>query len=299
MTKLTKAVVATILFGAQALAQEANGKCYAIAFSSGQESSAFQAGALKGLLSKLPADQLAYDAVSGNTGGAYNAVILSSYAKGQESAAADRMAQFWIDAGNSKLYQNWWGGVIDGLFTKGGIYDSKPMKDFIVKEFPNTQLKRSTNVGIVDVLSGQYLPFTEGNLTTSTNLVNALYASFALPGFFPPVEAFGSKWFDGSAVYDLDIFSAVNNCFAKGFKQADIVIDVLLTSAAGLKQVDAHDYKSINMLFRYLEISSYYSSMDGLLRAKFAYPQANFRFAIAPSKALPTSWYPLVILSSC
>jgi predicted acylesterase/phospholipase RssA len=182
------------------------------------------------------------------------------------------MQQFWIDAGNSKLYQNWWGGVIDGLFTKGGIYDSKPMKDFIQKEFVNTQVKRATDIGIVDVLSGQYLPFTEKNLTTGDNLINSLYASFALPGFFPPVEAFGSKWFDGSAVYDLDIFSAVNRCTEKGFKQADIVIDVLLTSSAGLKTVDAHDYKSISMLFRFLEINSYYSSMDGLLRAKFAYP---------------------------
>jgi predicted patatin/cPLA2 family phospholipase len=171
------------------------------------------------------------------------------------------------------------------------------MKDFISKEFSNVQIKRPLNIGIVDVLSGQYLPFNEKNLTSNDNLINALYASFALPGFFPPVEAFGSKWFDGSAVYDLDIFSAVTNCIQKGFKQSDVVIDVLLTSSAGLKQVDAHDYKSINMLFRYLEINSYYSSMDGLLRAKFAYPQATFRYAIAPSKSLPTSWYPLVSLS--
>ena len=139
MTKLTKAIVASILFGASVLAQQDNaGKCYVLALSSGQESSAFQAGALQGLLSKLPAAQVAYDAVSGNTGGAYNAVILASYAKGDEASAATRMAQFWIDAGNSKLYQNWWGGVIDGLFTKGGIYDSAPMKDFIKKEFPPT-----------------------------------------------------------------------------------------------------------------------------------------------------------------
>ncbi len=73
-------------------------------------------------------------------------------------------------------------------------------------------------------------------------------------------------------------------------------MDVILTSSANLTQVDATDYKSIGMLFRYLEISSYYSSMDGLLRAKFAYPKANFRYIVAPSKTLPTSKYPLVSL---
>ena len=42
MTKLTKALLATILFGAKVLTQEINaGKCYVLAMSSGQESSAF------------------------------------------------------------------------------------------------------------------------------------------------------------------------------------------------------------------------------------------------------------------
>jgi hypothetical protein len=50
------------------------------------------------------------------------------------------MQQFWTDAGSNKLYQNWWGGVIDGLFTKGGIYDSAPMKTFLQKEFPSASI---------------------------------------------------------------------------------------------------------------------------------------------------------------
>jgi hypothetical protein len=72
------------------------------------------------------------------------------------------------------------------------------------------------------------------------------------------------------------------------------VVDVLMTSSANLKSVDAKDYRSVGMLFRFLEISSFYHSMDGLMRAKFAYPNVNFRYAISPTKSLPTSWYPLV-----
>jgi len=155
-------------------------------------------------------------------------------------------------------------------------------------------MERMLNVGIVDVLDGHYVDFTEKNITDDNNLINAMYASFAFPGFFPPVDAFGSSWFDGAAVYDIDIFSAINNCL-RTTPESDIVVDVLLTSSANLTQVDAKDYTSIGMLFRYLEIASYYSSMDGLLRAKFAYPNVTFRHVISPTTSLPTASTPMAL----
>jgi hypothetical protein len=48
------------------------------------------------------------------------------------------------------------------------------------------------------------------------------------------------------------------------------------------------------MLFRYLEISSFYNAMDGLLRAKFAYNGVNFRYIISPSGSIPASINPMV-----
>lgn len=156
-------------------------------------------------------------------------------------------------------------------------------------------MEREVDLGIVDVLDGLYKDFSRTNLTTDGNLVDALYASLSVAGFFPPVQAFDSEWFDGSAVWDIDIFSAVNRCRDKGFTEADIVIDVILTSAANLAEVDAENYKSINMLFRYLEISNYYNAMDGLLRAQFAYQKATFRHIIMPTESFPTSREPFNI----
>ena len=103
----------------------------------------------------------------------------------------------------------------------------------------------------------------------------------------------GSAWFDGSVIWDLDIFSAVNECL-KTHGQEDIVVDVLLTSEKSLKKVDASEYNSIHMLWRYLKVARYYSNMDGLLRAQFAYPNVNFRHIISPSGDLPNALYPLV-----
>jgi len=47
------------------------------------------------------------------------------------------------------------------------------------------------------------------------------------------------------------------------------------------------------MLFRYLEINSFYSAMDGLLRAKFAYKGVDFRYVIMPTGSIPSSHFPL------
>jgi predicted acylesterase/phospholipase RssA len=203
------------------------------------------------------------------------------------------METFWRDGANASLYKNWFGGIARGLFFEGGLYNSAPLEDFLKKEFKDVSMKRKVDIGIVDVLDGSYKDFSQSNITAGENLVDALYASMSFAGFFPPADVLGSSFFDGSAVWDIDIFSAVNQCKELGFAEADIDVDVIMTSAANLKEVQAEDYKSIGMLFRYLEISSFYNSMDGLLRAKFAYEGVDFRYVITPSASIPSSLYPL------
>ena len=92
----------------------------------------------------------------------------------------------------------------------------------------------------------------------------------------------GSAYIDGSSVYDLDIYAAVNKCLDNGYKQEEIVVDALLTSGATLNKEDDRDLKSIGMLMRYLSIKSFYDSMDGVVRAMFAYKGVHFRYAVAP-----------------
>jgi len=68
--------------------------CRAIVFSSGDQTAAYQAGVLKSLAAS-GADRVNYSAITGVSGGAVSAGILSSYATGQESEGADRIVQFW------------------------------------------------------------------------------------------------------------------------------------------------------------------------------------------------------------
>ena len=120
-----------------------------------------------------------------------------------------------------------------------------------------------------------------------------MFASFSLAGFFPPAESMETSWFSGSTVWNLDIFSVVNKCL-ETVASKDIVLDVILTSEKTLKQIDASNFNTIQVLLRYLEVSRYYSNMNGLLKAKFAYPGVNFRYVISPSRSLPSNTTPLV-----
>lgn len=104
-------------------------------------------------------------------------------------------------------------------------------------------MKRFVNIGLTDVLSGAFVDNTSGG-TLDTNLDDVLYASFSYAGFFPPAESMGHTWFDGSVIWDLDVFSAVNKCL-ETHAQEDVVVDILLTSAKTLKQVDASNYNSL------------------------------------------------------
>ena len=96
--------------------------------------------------------------------------------------------------------------------------------------------------------------FDENTESLNTNLVDVIFASFSYPGFFPPAESMGSSYFDGSVIWNLDIFSAVNKCL-ETHADTDVVLDVVLTSRRNLKTVDASNYNALQMLFRYLEVA--------------------------------------------
>ena len=203
------------------------------------------------------------------------------------------MKTFWDNSSNADLYKDWLGGLAEGLLIKGGLWNDKGVLTFLKSEMADiSPTNRWIDVGLTDVLKGTYVDFMEDGLT-GDDLYNVMYAQFAQAGVFPPTEFNDTDYFDGSTIWDLDIFSVVNQCQSLGYADSDIVVDTILTSAKSLKVVDASDYHSIQMLWRYLEVSRYYSNMDGLLRAQFAYPAITFRHTVAPSADMPSSFYPL------
>ena len=181
---------------------------------------------------------------------------------------------------------------------KGGLWNDSPTLDWLKDQMSDiTPNQRWVDIGLTDVLAGTYVDYLESDLEGTDSLENVLYANFAQAGIFPPVAYNNTEYLQGSTIWDLDIFSVVNECVAQGYSFENIVVDVLLTSDRSLKKVDASDYNSLQMLMRYLVIERYYGNMDGLLRAQFAYPDVTFRHVIAPSTALADSFEPLSLTS--
>jgi len=146
---------------------------------------------------------------------------------------------------DQELYKDWLGGVTRGLFFEGGVYNNAPMEKFLNKEFGDVSLKRMIDFGITNVVDASFRDFSDKNITAGADLVDALFASLSVAGFFPPADVLNGHFFDGSAVWDIDIYSAINRCKDEGFAESDIVVDIIMNSAANLKDVSAEDYKSL------------------------------------------------------
>jgi len=82
--------------------------------------------------------------------------------------------------------------------------------------------------------------------------VNVLYASLSTVGWYAPVEAFGSSFVDGAAVWDIDIPAAINTCSSLGYADENIYVDVLMTTNKAIAFEDTSEFNSLHMLYRYL-----------------------------------------------
>jgi len=159
-------------------------------------------------------------------------------------------------------------------------------------------MNRKTNVGIIDMLSGKFVDFDETKFSNHDDLTKVMYASLSSVGFYPPVEAFGSSWIDGAAVWDIDIPAAINICESLGYAESDIVVDVIMTTHKSVEFEDTSAFNSLQMLNRFLHIARYYGAMDGITRASFAYPEVDFRYVVSPSVKLEKAWVPLSMNST-
>ena len=170
MKQIISAAVLLLLGSANAEAQ----KCRVLALSGGGQSAVFQAGALQGLLESAKNGELEYDFITGVSGGAINGAILSDYAKGDEAKSIDRMKEFWLGTANEAMYEDWLGGLLEGLLVEGGLYNDAKLRDYIKKEFKDISVKREFDLGLTNLLSGRYDSYTNKDLSSEVPLDEAL-----------------------------------------------------------------------------------------------------------------------------
>lgn len=128
--------------------------------------------------------------------------------------------------------------------------------------------------------NGTFVSFNDNFKTR--DLVDAIKASVSYPGIFKPHEAWDSQWFSGSAIWNIDVSAPILRCKALGYKEEDIVMDVILDNALEIDEVDVSSYNSIQVAWRTHEIMKYYGSREGIIHAQRAYPGVTFRHIVGP-----------------
>jgi hypothetical protein len=98
----------------------------------------------------------------------------------------------------------------------------------------------------------------------------------------------------GSAIYENDVTSPIIHCEKLGYKEDNIIIDVVLSGNPHLLHIQADKINALSMMSRTLEVMNYYNTMLGLLRAKSGHPGVKFRYAIGPSVSIASKIIPVV-----
>jgi hypothetical protein len=106
--------------------------------------------------------------------------------------------------------------MIYGFFYENSIWDASKLYKLIEDYFKDADLKRHINIGLANVLTGQYKSFKEHH--SKDDMVKILQGSVSFPGVFKTVEAFDSVWFTGSAIYETDVISPINHCRYLGYE---------------------------------------------------------------------------------
>jgi len=267
-------------------------KCYVLALEGGGDKGAYQSGALKGLVDSVPNKEVEWDVVTGVSVGALDAIAISVFDKGKESEAVEFLVQQWKDIkGKGDIYQSWWGGYIEGIFFKSGLYDTSPVKNKVSEIIKDKSIKRKFVCGATNFYTGVFETFDDKKLKKD-EYVQAVTASGAYPVVFPVVDFRGSTYIDGGVKINLDIASGINKCLDMGYDDEKIVVDVVMMNSSILPEISSPIHP-IGVLIRYNQISAYDNSMKDLEFTVMSFPSVNFRYLVAPTKKLPSGSIPL------
>ena len=266
------------------------GNCRVLALAGGTDRGAYEAGAIIGLINNLPAGGAQYNVITGIGVGAVNGLILTNYAIGQEAAAASKLASFWTSFTYETFYTDWIGGIIVGLLKESGLYDTSPLKKTITGLTPK-KFERWLGVGATDLISGNYVFFNSSSLATP-NFEIGVRASATEPGFFNVIPYNTLQLVSGHIKFSVDLLSAVNQCYNLGYAQNQIIAHVILGGGLKINQVDAINYKTLQVTKRYFEIAAYDSFLQVVKDAQHDFPEINIQYTIYPSAALNHTLYP-------
>jgi len=248
---------------------------------------AYQASVFLGLVNLLPDEDMSYDVITGVSAGSLNALGLSGFSSDQLSEAANFIYALWNSADRETSLKTWPGGFLAGLFQKG-LFNNDHSKAWLAGELGDRGVKKKVTFSSINANTGQYvnLDFNESE-TRPDFLIEAAFASSAIPGLYPHIHHEDMELVDGGTVWNLDLDSPIRRCKEIVDKDEDIIVDFIIVSAATIEDItNFNDFSPQDHFLRGQQISSFYNVMNDYNSSIFNYPNIDFRYTIFPSEKL-------------
>ena len=146
---------------------------------------------------------------------------------------------------------NRWSLLLNGI-RQTSVFQSEPLHDYIASLLPVQrfdELSMPLQVNAVDLENGDIHWFGAGG-NMEISLVDAIYASCALPLFYPPAEIDGRYYVDGGVVDSLPVLRAAD-------RGADLIIAVDAGAGKARDALDTVNKGMIAIHHRVTEIMGY------------------------------------------
>lgn len=101
--------------------------CKALVLEGGGDLGAYEAGVIQGLVANLPADEVNWDFFVGISVGSIMSAGMAQYPKGEESDMVTWVISLWEQITKDDIYENWPGGLVQGLLFESGIFSTAPL----------------------------------------------------------------------------------------------------------------------------------------------------------------------------
>jgi len=194
----------------------------ALVLSGGGAKGAYQVGALMHLLGDL---RIPYDIITGISVGSLNGSFVGMYKKGQEVQASHDLKGLWDTVNDRRIFKQRYpilgetlSMMISAVSSKS-LYDSTPLQKLIKKRLNPLALRASGKTmrfGAVSMNTGEYREWGEHD----KDIVEAVMASSAFPGFFKPVQIEDDYWTDGGIREVVPLRSAIE----LGATELDVIV---------------------------------------------------------------------------
>ncbi len=272
----------------------------AIALSGGGAKGAFQVGVLDEL---IQARGVEFETAVGTSTGAIQAAAVA-----QDDIAM--LLDFWTGiSGPGDIFRKRAGALLAVLFGKSSIYSVGPLRNLLREAFDDEKIRKTgknLRLAVVNITDGELRIIGEN----ADNIADWVYASSAMPAFFPPLESRSEQgimeqWVDGGVrdVTPLDAALAerprsVLVVRAGARPQGDepreyegLVNLALRSIEIQSREVSENDLKNVNLINRLLTAESHQQrelQALGLGETEIARVMRPFRSEIERFRLVPT-----------